>query len=109
MRELFLMARYNYPTARNDPGGAIPVYIVAAPSAGPPWPNKQINGAIPITIMGGPGSPHSGPIPVRIVAGPGPGPKWPSDQGQDAGAAPLPPPIVNISGHGSAVIHIDVT
>jgi hypothetical protein len=106
------MSRYFYPNDRRDPDGAIPVYIVPAPTPGPPWPSKQNNGAIPINMMPVGTLPNAGPIPVRVVAGTGPGPSWPSDQGQDAGAIPcynsangmpvwdatgappLPPPII---------------
>lgn len=66
----------SYPNARNNPAGAIPVYM--APS------NPK---AMPIIIMAGATGPASGPIPIRIVAGPtGPGG---TDQGVDANAIPV--------------------
>jgi hypothetical protein len=85
----YILSSFNYPNARNDPAGAIPVYIVSPPTPGPPWPNKQNTGAIPVNFVAQPTTPNVGAIPVRIVAGTGPGPKWPSDQGQDAGAIPV--------------------
>lgn len=110
-----LVAKYNYPNDRRNPAGAIPVYMVAAPAPGPPWPSKQNNGAIPVIFGAAPTKANAGAIPVRVVAGTGPGPKWPSDQGQNAGAIPvynsvspkampvwdasgpppLPPPVIN--------------
>jgi hypothetical protein len=111
------MSRYYYSNDRRDPTGAMPVYLVAAPAPGPPWPSDQLTGGIPV-IFGLVGiTPNSGPIPVRIVSGTGPGPKWPSNQGDDGGAIPvynstalnampvwdatgappLPPPIITAS------------
>jgi hypothetical protein len=83
------MSRFFYSNDRRDATGAIPVYMVATPPAGPPWPNKQNNGGIPVNFVPVGTEAASGPIPVRIVAGTGPGPTWPSDQGQDAGAIPV--------------------
>jgi hypothetical protein len=66
-----------YPTARDDPAGAIPVYIVAAPDGK----------AIPVNfLVGAPVGPDFGPIPVRVVLGAGSGG---SDQGNDASAIPV--------------------
>jgi hypothetical protein len=84
-----MVAAIKYPNDRTNPAGAIPVYMVATPPPGPPWPNKQNNGAIPVNFISVGTSAASGPIPVRIVANTGPGPEWPSDQGQDAGAIPV--------------------
>jgi hypothetical protein len=109
---------YNYPNDRRNGDGAIPVYTVATPQPGPPWPNKQNTGAIPITIVAAPITANAGAIPVRFVVATGPGPNWPSDQGQDAGAipvynsvaanampvwdasgpAPIPPPVITTAG-----------
>lgn len=85
------MAQYNYPNARNNPNGAIPVYVVSAPTPTPRYPNKQNNpqGAIPVVFVARPTTPNSGAIPVVVVIGSGPGPKWPSDQRQAAGAIPV--------------------
>jgi hypothetical protein len=83
------MATIKYPNDRTDRNGSIPVYMVATPAPGPPWPSKQNNGAIPVAFGAAPISPNAGAIPVRIVAGTGPGPEWPNDQGQDAGAIPV--------------------
>jgi hypothetical protein len=83
------LSSFNYPNARNNPAGAVPVYIVTAPTPGPPWPSNQITGGIPVIFGTAPTTPNAGAIPVRVVAGTGPGPKWPSDQGQDAGAIPV--------------------
>jgi hypothetical protein len=80
------VALYRYPNDRTDPAGAIPVYIVAAPTQ-PPYPSNQDGGAIPV-IFGPVGGINAGPVPVRILAAGG-GPPWPSDQGQDAGAIPV--------------------
>jgi hypothetical protein len=79
-----------YPNARNNPAGAMPVYLVAPP-INPPWPNNQGNAgaAIPMNFVAQGASPNSGPIPVRIVAGPGPGPIYGNDQGIDANAIPV--------------------
>jgi hypothetical protein len=83
------MPAIKYPNDRTNRAGAIPVYIVATPPVGPPWPNKQNNGAIPVSFGTAPTTPNSGAIPVRIVTNTGPGPEWPSDQGQDDGAIPV--------------------
>jgi hypothetical protein len=74
-----------YPNSRTDLAGAIPVYIVSTPPIGPPFPNKQNNGGIPVLF----GTNDGFAIPVRIVAGTGPGPTWPNDQGLDSGAIPV--------------------
>jgi hypothetical protein len=84
-----MVAAIKYPNDRTNPAGAIPVYMVVTPPPGPPWPNKQNNGAIPVNFVSVGTSAASGPIPVRIVANTGPGPEWPSDQGQDDGAIPV--------------------
>jgi len=78
-----------FPNARNNPAGAIPVYIVPFPLPGPPWPNKQNNGAMAVNFVGAPTTPNAGAIPVRIVPGTGPGPKWPNDQSNPFGAIPV--------------------
>jgi hypothetical protein len=83
------MSRYFYSNDRRDPTGAMPVYMVAAPAVGPPWPSNQLTGGIPVSFQAVGISPNSGPIPVRIVAGTGPGPRWPSNQGDNAGAVPV--------------------
>jgi hypothetical protein len=86
------MPAIKYPNDRRDPAGAIPVYMVAAPPPGPPWPNKQNNGAIPVSFGAAPITPNAGAIPVRIIATGSPpdaAGEWPSDQGQDAGAIPV--------------------
>lgn len=67
------MSQYNYPNARNNAGGAIPVYMSAGPKA------------MPIRIVAATGIAF-GPIPVRVVAGPG---HPSSNQGSDAGAIPV--------------------
>jgi hypothetical protein len=81
-----------YPNDRRNTAGAIPVYMVPTPPVGPPWPNKQNTGGIPISIVAAPISADSGAIPVRFVAG-GSAPdaegRWPSDQGLGAGAIPV--------------------
>lgn len=84
----------SYSNARNNPQGAVPVYIVAPPTPSTNPPNMQNNaqGAIPVNIIAQGSSPISGPIPVRVVAGPGtPDSKgrFPNDQGNNAGAIPV--------------------
>ncbi|HSY77768.1 MAG TPA: hypothetical protein VK890_12960, partial [Bacteroidia bacterium] len=79
----------SYPNDRTNAAGAMPVYVVPPPVPGPPWPNKQNTGGIPVNFTTAPTSPNSGAIPVRVVTGTGSGPSWPSDQGQDAGAIPV--------------------
>jgi hypothetical protein len=86
------MALYNYPNDRRNPAGAIPVYIVAVPPVGPPWPNKQNTGAIPVLFTTAPIVADSGAIPVRVIATGSPPDaegRWPSDQNQSAGAIPV--------------------
>ena len=64
-----------YPNARNNPAGAIPVYLSSSPKA------------MPIVLSSAPTTPAAGAIPVRIVAAPsGPGG---TDQGVDANAIPV--------------------
>jgi hypothetical protein len=119
---------YNYPNTRDNPDGAIPVYMVAAPTLGPPWPSKQNNGGIPVNFVAAPTTPNAGAIPVRVVTGTGPGPNWPSDQGQDAGAIPvynstspkampvwnasgpppIPPPVITTAGFVNTLPSTDV-
>jgi hypothetical protein len=85
-----MVSHYRYSTDRNNPTGAMPVYLVAAPIPSDRYPNKQNNaqGAIPVNFVAV-GNANSGAVPVRIVAGTGPGPEWPSNQGDDAGAIPV--------------------
>jgi hypothetical protein len=78
-----------YPNDRTNAAGAMPVYVIPPPVPGPPWPNKQNTGGIPVNFTTAPTSPNVGAIPVRVVTGTGAGPSWPSDQGQDAGAIPV--------------------
>jgi hypothetical protein len=83
---------YNYSNDRRNAAGAIPVYIVPTPPIGPPWPNKQNNGGIPVSFGAAPIAADSGPIPVRVVAtgsAPDAEGRWPNDQGQNAGAIPV--------------------
>lgn len=64
-----------YPNARNNPAGAIPVFLSSSPKA------------MPIVLSSAPTVPNAGAIPVRIVAAPsGPGG---TDQGVDANAIPV--------------------
>jgi hypothetical protein len=80
-----------YPNARNNPDGAIPIYIVPTPAPGPPWPSKQNTGAIPISMGAAPTTPNAGAIPVWIVTGPNAPDaegRWPNDQHNPAGAIP---------------------
>jgi hypothetical protein len=81
-----------YPNDRRNAAGAIPVYMVPTPPVGPPWPNKQNTGGIPVFFTVAPIAADSGPIPVRVVAG-GSAPdaegRWPNNQGLGAGAIPV--------------------
>jgi hypothetical protein len=81
-----------YPNDRRNSVGAIPVYMVPTPSPGPPWPNKQNNGGMPVFFTSAPTAADSGAIPVRVVAtggAPDAEGRWPNDQGQNAGAIPV--------------------
>jgi hypothetical protein len=70
----------SYPNDRNNPAGAIPVYIVAGPGGK----------AIPVNFLAGgaTGGSNSGPIPVYVVAGAG-APPFGSDQGNPNNAIPV--------------------
>jgi hypothetical protein len=77
-----------YPNDRTNPAGAIPVFLVPAPTPGPPWPNQRTNGAIPVNFVPVGTSPNSGPIPVNVVAGLGT-PPFGNDQGNPNNAIPV--------------------
>jgi hypothetical protein len=80
-----------YPNDRRNPAGAIPIYIVPTPTPGPPWPNKQDTGAIPINMVAAPTTAGSGAIPVYIATGPNlpdAQGRWPNDQAISEGAIP---------------------
>lgn len=66
----------NYPNARSNPAGSIPVYLSSDPKA------------VPIVMSAEPPTDATGPIPVRFVAAPAPG-STSTDQGSDAGALPV--------------------
>jgi hypothetical protein len=81
-----------YPNDRRNPAGAIPVYMVATPPVGPPWPNKQNNGGIPVNFVPVGNAAANGPIPVRVVAtggAPDAEGRWPNDQAIVSGAIPV--------------------
>jgi hypothetical protein len=81
-----------YPNDRRSSAGAIPVYMVPTPPVGPPWPNKQNTGGIPVFFTGAPTAADSGAIPVRVVTGPNlpdTEGRWPNDQNNPAGAIPV--------------------
>jgi hypothetical protein len=69
-----------YPNDRNNPAGAIPVYLVGGPGGK----------AIPVNFIAGgaTGGPASGPIPVYVTAGPGI-PPFGTDQGNPNNAIPV--------------------
>jgi hypothetical protein len=69
-----------YPNDRNNPAGAIPVYLVGGPGGK----------AIPVNFVAGgaTGGPASGPIPVYVTAGPGT-PPFGTDQGNPNNAIPV--------------------
>jgi hypothetical protein len=70
------MPAIRWPNARNNPDGAIPVFLSSDPKA------------IPIQVFSGPAGPNFGPIPVRIVAGAGT-PPFGNDQSNDNNAIPV--------------------
>jgi hypothetical protein len=85
---MFRSARF-FPTDRRDPLGAIPAYLVAAPTIRAGSNQNNPNAAIPINMAAGAGpSATVGPIPIRMVAAVGP-PPWPMFQDEDEGAIPV--------------------
>jgi hypothetical protein len=65
-----------YPNSRDNPAGALPVYLSASPKA------------MLITMGAQPTVPDAGAIPVRFVTAPT-NPPYPNDQGNDTSAIPV--------------------
>jgi hypothetical protein len=67
----------NYPNARNNPAGAIPVYLSSSPKA------------MPVVMGVQPTTPNAGAIPVYFVSAPTGSPPFPNDQGNANSAIPV--------------------